>query len=118
MATRFANDPFWGRYFAAVCQEKNKGKCVCSADVVYPVLIGKDKSPAVNKAMKKIADGYACTAGMAITQLRYEVTFNAADIFSVVFDGYGRAYRRPGQLPQSGIADDCERRDGAGVQAG
>ncbi len=90
VATRFAKDPFWGRYFAAVCDEKNKGKCVCSADVVYPVLIGKDKSSVVNKAMKKIADGYACTAGMAITQLRYEVTFNTPEIFSVVFDGYGR----------------------------
>jgi hypothetical protein len=91
VAKRFAGDSFWGEYFAGVCLESNKSKCVCSADVVYPALVAKDGSPAVNAALKKIAEGYACTAETAITRLRYDVTFNLGEIVSVVFDGYGRA---------------------------
>ena len=69
VAKRFAGDSSWGEYFAAVCLESNKSKCVCSADVVYPPLAGNDGSPAVNAAFKKIAEGYACTADTAKTEL-------------------------------------------------
>jgi hypothetical protein len=91
VAKRVGQDSFWGEYYAAVCLESNKSKCVCSADVVYPVLTGKEASPAVNTALKKIAQGYVCTKELAITSLGYEVVFNSDQIVSIVFDGYGRA---------------------------
>lgn len=86
-----ANDPFWGRHVSAVCTNENKSKCVCDADVEYPMIIHNEGGSEVNKAFKKIADDYACSAGTAITKLKYEVTFNTGWIISTVFEGYNRA---------------------------
>jgi len=85
------NDDFWGRYTTAVCAAENKNKCVCDADIVYPIVEREDASETVNQVFKHIAEDHACTAGMGITKLHYEITHNDAHVVSVVFDGYGRA---------------------------
>ncbi len=82
------NDRFWSRYTKAVCEPKNKNRCVCDANVTYPTVVRGERAESVNQAFKKIAQDYACNRDTAIARLTYEVTFNVGSTVSAVFDGY------------------------------
>jgi hypothetical protein len=104
IAEQFKNSPLWGTYFAAVCAEENKNRCVCEADITYPALAPDKGSEAVNEAFKRIADRYACSAGIAITTLQYEEPFSVAHISSVKFKGYERATGGQGSCHSQALA--------------